>query len=112
MTLEVPRTELLSDNQKGKQASTEEIEPALNIQIEEPHGVLTGEELMTSSEVKPIIRKKGVFNNPFHKGTKKDTDEVASTSDESPGANERRTSKVFEDFLFRIKVRMNSHDIY
>lgn len=110
MTVEVPPAEILSDNQKGKLASTEENEPVLNIQIEQPNDTATGEELMPSSEDKPVNKKKGIFNNPFHKGTKKDVDDVATitanTAIETTGANEHKVPKGFGNFLSRVKVRM------
>lgn len=109
MTIELPPAEILSDNQKGKQASSEENEPTLNIQIEQPDHIETGEELMPSTEDKPVNKKKGIFNNPFHKGTKKDTDEVVTTTDtvvETTAANEHKVSKGFGNFLSRVKVRI------
>ncbi|KAI7891476.1 uncharacterized protein EV154DRAFT_507571 [Mucor mucedo] len=113
MTIKVPPAENLSDNQKGKHASTDESEPTLDIQIEQPYGISTGEELMPSSEDKPYSKKKGIFNNPFHKGMKKDADEVAvatvNTSVET--ANEHRTPKGFGNFLSRVKQTTSSNNV-
>ncbi|KAG2206576.1 hypothetical protein INT47_008593 [Mucor saturninus] len=96
MTIKVPPAENLSDNQKGKHASTDESEPTLNIQIEQPYDISTGEELMPSSDDKPYNANEVA---------------IATVNTSVETANEHRTPKGFGNFLSRVKQTTSSNNV-
>jgi hypothetical protein len=81
-------------------------EPTLNIQIENPDDIKTGEELMPTSATEDKPKRKSLFNNPFLKGGsfKKEFSDEVTTATENAGS-ESKITKGFGNFLSKVKVK-------